>query len=298
MNASTAGFPGFLIANEATLRLGSFAIVLLALAVVERLWPARGDSRPARRQASNLALVAIDTALLRLAFPLLAVALAARVHADGLGLLGATDWPLWLEMLLAVLALDAAIYAQHRLLHRVPLLWRLHRVHHSDTSLDVTSGVRFHPLEIGLSMAIKLGLVALLGAHPAAVVAFEVVLSAASLFTHADFAFPARAERWIRMLVVTPSMHRIHHSVRREETDSNYGFSLSLWDRLFGSYRAHAAEPENRMPIGLAAWRDPAALGLGALLLQPFRRVPAARAGDGQNPSPADSAKFKDPPHA
>lgn len=263
-----------IVGNEATLRLGGFAVVLIVLALAERLWPARGDARPARRQLSNLALVVIDTVLLRLAFPLLAVALALQVHVRGGGLFGALDWPLWLEVLLAVLVLDAAIYWQHRLLHAIPLLWRLHRVHHSDTAFDVSTGVRFHPLEIGLSMAIKLGLVVVLGPHPVAVVVFEVLLSAASLFTHADFAFPSRAERLLRATVVTPSMHRIHHSVRREETDSNYGFLLSLWDRVFGSYRARALDPERSMPIGLPQWRDPAALGLGALLLQPFRHTP------------------------
>lgn len=264
----------FITEYEAALRLGGFALVLVLLAVAERIWPARGDTRPARRQLSNLGLVAIDTALLRLAFPLLAVVLAAQVYARDGGLFGALDWPLWLEIVLAVLIFDAAIYWQHRLLHAIPLLWPLHRVHHSDVAIDVTTGVRFHPLEIVLSMLIKLGLVVALGAHPAAVVIFELLLSAASLFTHADFAFPSRVERALRAVIVTPSMHRTHHSVRREETDSNYGFLLSVWDRVFGSYRARAAEPERGMPIGLPQWRDPAALGLGALLLQPFRRLP------------------------
>lgn len=278
--------------HEATLRLGGFVLVLLLLVVAERLWPARGDSRAAPRQLANLSLVAIDTALLRLAFPLLAVALAIRVHASGGGAFGAIDWPLWLELPLALLLLDAAIYWQHRLSHRIPLLWRLHRVHHSDIAFDVTTGVRFHPFEIGLSMAIKLGLVAALGPHPAAVVMFEVLLSAASLFTHADFAFPARVERPLRALIVTPSMHRIHHSVRREETDSNYGFSLSLWDRVFGSYRARAAEPERSMPLGLPSWRDARSLGLVALLLQPFRQTPEAPVGGEPASSPEDT------PHA
>lgn len=276
-----------IVGHEATLRLGGFVLVLAALAVAERLWPARGDTRPARRQLSNLALVAIDTALLRLAFPLLAVVLAAQVHARGGGLFGALDWPSWLEVALAVLVLDAAIYWQHRLLHLVPFLWPLHRVHHSDIAIDVTTGVRFHPLEIGLSMLAKLALVVVLGMHPAAVVIFEILLSAASLFTHADFAFPPRVEWVVRAAVVTPSMHRIHHSVRREETDSNYGFLLSAWDRVFGSYRRRPAEPERSMPIGLPQWRDPAGLGLGALLLQPFRRAPHPAA----NPR-------KDIPHA
>ena len=262
-----------IVGNEATLRLGGFALVLVLLAAAERLWPARTDARPARRQVANLALVVIDTALLRLAFPLLAVAFALSVHAREGGLFGALDWPTWLEVLLALLVFDAAIYWQHRALHVIPVLWRLHRVHHSDIAFDVTTGVRFHPLEIALSMMIKLGLVIVLGPHPAAVVLFEVLLSAASLFTHADFAFPARVERVLRAAVVTPSMHRIHHSVRRDETDSNYGFLLSAWDRVFGSYRARSVEPEGSMPIGLPQWRDPSTLSLGALLLQPFRHA-------------------------
>lgn len=287
----------FIVGNEATLRLVGFILVLGVLAGAERLWPSRGDAAPARRQWSNLGLVALDTALVRLAFPVVAVVLAAQVHARGGGLFGLLDWPLWLEIAVAVVILDAAIYWQHRLLHVIPFLWPLHRVHHSDVAFDVTTGVRFHPLEIGLSMAIKLGLMVALGAHPAAVVIFEICLSAASLFTHADFAFPPRLDRALRTVIVTPSMHRIHHSVRREETDSNYGFNLSLWDRVFGSYRARAAEPERSMPIGLPQWRDPAELGLGSLLLQPFRRArrtPAAADSVGA----ADTASPKDTPHA
>lgn len=267
-----------ILGHEVALRLGSFAVVLLSLAIAERMWPVRGDARPARRQLANFGLMLIDTALLRLAFPLLAVVLAAQVDARGGGLFGAIDWPLWIEVVLAVLLLDLAIYWQHRLLHTIPLLWPLHRVHHSDTSFDVTTGVRFHPLEIALSMAIKLGLVVALGPNPVAVVVFELLLSATSLFTHTDVALPARVDRALRWWIVTPSMHRIHHSVRREETDSNYSFNLSLWDRVFGSYRAQPTLAERNMPIGLPQWRDPAALGFWSLLLQPFRRPPAAQA--------------------
>ena len=273
----------FIVAHEAWLRFGGFAMVLATLAIAERLRPLRGDARPAHRQLANLGLVLVDTAVLRLAFPLLAVALAILVHARGGGLLGTLDWPGWLEIILAMLVFDLAIYWQHRLLHLLPWLWPLHRVHHSDLALDVSTGVRFHPLEIALSMAIKLGLVALLGPHPLAVVLFELLLSAGSLFTHADVALPSRVERIVRRLIVTPSMHRIHHSLRREETDSNYGFNLSLWDHLFGSYRAAPALPERSMPVGVPALRDPAALGLWALLLQPFRRV-----ADGRDPHPEE----------
>lgn len=278
----------FIADNEAALRFGGFALVLATLAFAERRWALRGDGRRARRQWSNLGLVVIDTAVLRLAFPLLATALAVGLHASGAGLFGWLAWPQWLEIVLAVLLFDVAIYWQHRLLHRIGWLWPLHRVHHSDLALDVTTGVRFHPLEIALSAGVKLGVVAVLGPHPAAVVIFAVLLSAASLFTHADFAFPPGIESRLRALLVTPSMHRIHHSVRREETDSNYGFLLSLWDRVFGSYRAQSVRPERDMPLGQPQWRDAAMLGLGALLLQPFRH--AAR--------PVPNREHQENPHA
>ena len=277
----------FIVAHEALLRLAGFVLVLGVLLWCERRWSFRGDARPARRQLANLGMAAIDTAVLRLAFPVLAVLLAATVHARGGGLFGLLEWPSWLEILLAVLLFDLAIYWQHRLLHMIPLLWPLHRVHHSDIGFDVSTGLRFHPLETALSMAIKLGLVVVLGPHPAAVVVFELLLSASSLFTHADFALPARIEPLVRRVIVTPSMHRIHHSVLREETDSNYGFNLSLWDRMFGSYRETPRRPPRTMPIGLTAWRDPRALGLPALLLQPFRRV-AGGHGETSDGTPSD----------
>lgn len=262
--------------HEAALRLGSFVAVLGALAIAERVWPARGDARPARRQLANLGLMLINTGLLRLVFPVLAVAVAMSVHSRGGGLFGLLGLPPWLEIGLTVLVMDAAIYAQHRLLHTVPLLWRMHRVHHTDLGFDVTLGVRFHPLEMAFSMGVKLGLVYLLGAPALGVVAFEILLAAASLFTHADFAFPPRVEPWLRAAVVTPSMHRTHHSVLRHETDSNYGFLLSAWDRIFGSYTPRPLRPEREMPIGLSEWRIPKKLGLPALLLQPFRAAPVA----------------------
>lgn len=274
------------IEHEAMLRLGSFALVLASIAIAERLWPARGDARPARRQLANLGLMAINTGLLRLMFPVLAAALAVSVYARGGGLFGLLALPGWLEVLLTVLLMDAAIYWQHRLMHVVPVLWRMHRVHHTDLGFDVTLGVRFHPLEMAFSMLVKLGLVMLLGPPVLGVILFEILLAAASLFTHADFAFPQRVERWVRALVVTPSMHRTHHSVLQRETDSNYGFLLSAWDRLFGSYTRNPERPEREMPIGLLEWRVPTMLRLPALLLQPFREVP--RGGSPPDPHAAN----------
>ncbi len=262
------------LAQEPLIRLTAFGGTLGLLLLVQRRWSARGDARWSRRQAVNLGLVAINTLCLRLFFPLLAVGLAIIVHDAGGGLFGWLDWPLWLAIPAAVLLLDLAIYWQHRLMHRLPWLWRLHRVHHTDPGFDVTTGVRFHPLEIMLSMLIKLGLVWLLGPHPLAVLIFELLLASGALFTHSDFALPRWLDRRLRWLLVTPSMHRIHHSTWQPETDSNYGFHLSVWDRLFGSYRAEPREDERRMPIGLDSFRDPAQLGLGRLLLSPFRSPP------------------------
>jgi sterol desaturase/sphingolipid hydroxylase (fatty acid hydroxylase superfamily) len=260
-----------LINNEPVIRLAAFIGVLGLLFVIQRRWPARGDGRLSRRQAINLSLVLFNTLTLRLLFPLLAVAFAVIIHDAGGGLFGWLDWPLWLSIPAAILLFDLAIYWQHRLMHTVPLLWRLHRVHHADTGFDVTTGVRFHPLEIAVSMGIKLGLVWLLGPHPLAVLLFELLLATGALFTHADFALPRRLDRGLRWVLVTPSMHRIHHSTWQKETDSNYGFHLSWWDRLFGSYTPEPREDERRMPIGLDEFMDQRQQRLIALLLNPFR---------------------------
>ena len=259
-----------LVTWEPALRAGSFVTLLAALALVERARPCRGDARRAWRQVVNLALAAIDTFVLRLLFPLVGIDLAARMRADGAGLVAALPWPEPLAIATAVLVLDLVIYLQHRLLHRVPLFWRAHRVHHSDLAFDVTLGVRFHPFEIVLSQAVKLATIAVLGAAPLAVLIFELLLQSGALFTHADFALPPRIERWVRWIVVTPSLHRVHHSIAREETDSNFGFSVVWWDRLFGTFRAKPRLPEATMPVGVAELRAAEELGLGALLRQPF----------------------------
>jgi sterol desaturase/sphingolipid hydroxylase (fatty acid hydroxylase superfamily) len=250
-----------LLAAEPTVRSAAFVTVLAGLALAERLRPCRGDSRPAWRQAVNLAMVAIDTLLTRALFPVLAIVWAARLRADGIGLFAALAWPEPIEIVIAVLVLDCVIYLQHRLLHRVPLLWRAHRMHHSDLAFDVTLGVRFHPFEIALSQTLKLSTIAVLGAAPLA-----------------DLALPSRVERALRWWIVTPSLHRVHHSVVRDETDSNFGFSFVWWDRLFGTYRAAPRQPEATMPIGVSGFRDPRAQGLVALLVQPFAAAEESRA--------------------
>ena len=269
-----------LVANEGPLRLSAFAAVLALLLALQWLRPLRGDGRGQRRQATNLLLIALDTVLLRLAFPVLAVGLALQFEAQGFGLLPRLGLPFWLDCLLAVVLLDLAIYWQHRWMHVVPLLWRLHRLHHSDTGFDVTTGLRFHPFEMALSMAYKLALLAALGAPALAVLVFELLLSVGALFTHADFALPPALDRRLRWLLVTPSMHRIHHSTWQSETDSNYGFHLSIWDRLFGSYRAQPRAPEASMPIGLEYFRSTREQTLYSLLLQPFRSQPSSSEHD------------------
>lgn len=266
---------GWLLEHEAQTRLAAFLSGFAMLLLMQQIWPRRAVGGGWRRRSVNVALVVIDTAMLRLLFPLLAVGLAVYLQDQSFGLLSGLSG--WQGVLSGVLLLDLAIYWQHRLLHTIPLLWRLHRTHHADTSIDVTTGVRFHPLEIALSMGIKLGLIALLGIAPLAVLIFELALSLGSLFTHTNVYLPGRFERGLRWLIVTPEMHRIHHSWHRDETDSNFSFHLSLWDRLFRSYRAEPRDGHEKMTIGLKAFREPRDQSLTALLLNPFRAEQPAR---------------------
>ena len=259
----------WLLGHEAQVRLAVFLSLFGLFLVLQRVRPLRRLPGGWRRQATNLTLVVIDTAILRVLFPLLAFDLATRLDAAGGGLL--QTLPPVAAVVAGVLLLDVAIYWQHRILHVVPFLWRLHRVHHADVDFDVTTGVRFHPLEIVLSMAIKLGLIALLGVPALAVLIFELALSAGSLFTHANVALPPKIDHMIRWVFVTPDMHRIHHSVHRDETDSNFGFHLSIWDRLFGSYRDQPRDDQTTMAIGLHEFRDDRDQTLWSLLLNPFR---------------------------
>ncbi len=272
----------WMLAHADALRFGIFVALFALLALAERAWPRRADSRPARRQLVNLALMAIDSVLLRVAFPMLAVGFAAHIETAGIGLLPIAGLPGWAESIIAFVVLDAAIYWQHRLFHRLPLLWRLHRVHHTDTRFDTTLAVRFHPLEIALSMAIKFAVIAAIGAPPLAVLLFEIALSAGSLFTHADLRLSAALDRVLRLVIVTPDMHRVHHSVHREETDSNFAFNLSVWDRLFGSYREAPRDGHTTMAIGLAEFRSSPEQGLIALLVNPLlsaTRTPTVGSG-------------------
>ena len=259
--------------DEAAIRLGVFVGLLTLMALWEVLAPRRSDAAlRARRWPTNITFAILGGLLARVVVPGGAAAFATYVQTQGWGLIGMTGLSGWVAFLAGVAALDLAIYFQHRVFHTVPALWALHRMHHSDTMFDTTTGVRFHPLEIGLSLAIKLAVIAATGAPAESVFVFEVLLNASSLFNHANVRMPAWLERAVRLVLVTPDMHRIHHSVRREETDSNFGFSVSWWDRLFATYRAEPAEGQLGLTIGLPAYRDAASQSLWRLLAQPFRR--------------------------
>lgn len=265
----------WLLQHDLAPRVGAFAGVFVVLAIAQALWPFRRVDALLRRWARHLTIVALGTLLVRLVFPLAAVAVAVEVEAAGFGILQLphfASYPFALQVLAGVIVLDLAIYVQHRVFHRVPWLWRLHRMHHSDTEFEVSTAIRFHPLEIALSMLIKIVVVVVAGIPALAVLLFEILLNATSLFSHADISLPARVDRVLRRVLVTPDMHRIHHSVIVVETNSNFGFCLSWWDRLFDSYRAQSVRDPVDMPIGLERFRETREQGLWALLLQPFVR--------------------------
>ncbi len=263
--------------TDATLaRLWLFLSLLAALSLIERLRPGPNPSqRRLQRWPAHLGLVALDTAVARLLLPAGAVGVALWAESTGVGVFNAVSarWPdaasPWLEWLLCLLALDVAIYWQHRWLHRVPWLWRLHRVHHTDTTLDASSALRFHPLEILLSLLYKMALVAALGIDPIIVLVFEALLSSFALITHANIALPPHLDRVVRWLLVTPTMHRVHHSTRREEQQRNYGFHLSVWDRIFGSYAVVSQDAPQT--FGVTDVDQARATRIGALLREPFR---------------------------
>ncbi|HEX9321692.1 MAG TPA: sterol desaturase family protein [Xanthobacteraceae bacterium] len=257
---------------EIPIRLAAFAGVLVLMAAWELLAPRRHQAaeRPLR-WSSNLGIVVLDTVLVRILVPATGVGIAFLAEARGWGLFHAFAAPAWLAVIVSVIALDLAIYLQHVLFHAVPALWRLHRMHHADLAFDVTTGVRFHPIEILLSMLIKLAVVAALGAPALAVVLFEVVLNATSMFNHGNVRIPERLDRMLRWIVVTPDMHRVHHSVEAHETNSNFGFNLPWWDRMFGTYRSQPAAGHDAMRIGIEQFRDRSELRLDRMLLQPFR---------------------------
>ncbi|MBE0530924.1 MAG: sterol desaturase family protein [Rhodospirillales bacterium] len=275
MTSASADLWERLLASEAVVRVSFFLGVLVLMMALEAAFPrrARNVSR-SRRWPGNLGIVVLDSLIVRALVPMAAVGVAMIAEAREWGLFHALDVPLFWAALLTVLVLDLVIYLQHVMFHAVPALWRLHRMHHADLDIDVTTGTRFHPIEILLSMIIKMAVVAALGAPAIGVVIFEVLLNATSMFNHANLKLPRRLDRVLRWLVVTPDMHRVHHSAIRRETDSNFGFNLPWWDRLLGTYRDQPEKGHDGMTIGLTIFRDPGASRLDKLLIQPFLNPP------------------------
>ncbi len=263
-----------LINNEMFLRLGFFLGIFLSMSAWESAAPRRAlQQSKFTRWANNLGLTFFNSFVLRIVFPAAAVGVAVIAAEKGWGLFNALTLPGWLGGIVSIILLDLVIYAQHVAFHKVPLLWRLHRMHHIDLDIDVTTGARFHPVEIFVSMGIKMGVVVILGAPAWAVVVFEILLNGTSMFNHSNISMNLTADRWIRRVIVTPDMHRVHHSVLIRETDSNYGFSLSWWDRLFKTYRDQPYAGHVAMKIGLANYRDPKWLKFIWMLIVPVSRV-------------------------
>ncbi len=273
-----------LVAHEPTVRVTIFAAAFVLIATGELVAPRRLLTVPRRsRWPGNLAIVLLNTLLVRVLLPVTAVSIAVGAEARGWGLFHAVGLlPAWLIIAATVVLLDLAIYLQHILFHAVPILWRLHRMHHADLDVDVTTGARFHPIEIVLSMLLKLGTIVALGAPPLGVLVFEILLSTGSLFSHGNLHVPLMADRILRWVVVTPDMHRVHHSVVPEETNRNFGFTLCWWDRICGTYRAQPAAGHAGMALGIAQFRDPSELRLDRLLLQPVLEEPASAIGTGR----------------
>lgn len=280
-----SAFETFILGHEAAFRLSVFAAILLLFVGLESLFPRRRrDWGRWKRWPGNLLIAALNSLVLRVALPVLAVGLAIQAGEEGWGLFNLLAWPRWLEFVAAVVLFDLLIYGQHVMFHFVPPLWRVHRMHHADLDIDATTGVRFHPIEIVISMIIKLGGVMVLGAPAAAVVMFEVILNATAMFNHSNLRMPAALDRVLRAVIVTPDMHRVHHSVLRAEHNRNFGFNLSVWDRLFGTYRAQPAAGHDGMTIGLDIYRDGRYLAPQWLLALPF--VPG-RPGEPEKEAPS-----------
>jgi len=257
--------------HEAWIRGSAFVAIFAAVALVELLAPRRPRQLPRGfRWLQNLSLVAVSAVCVRLAFPLLAVNVALLAEHNGWGLFNRLGLSAWATVPLTIVVLDLVIYFQHRVFHAVPLLWRLHMVHHADPEIDVTTGGRFHPIEIMLSMLIKMAVTLAIGGAAVGVIVFEVLLNATAMFNHGNVALPAALDRLVRVVMVTPDMHRVHHSVHREETNSNFGFNVPWWDRLFGTYRDQPRDGHLNMTIGLTQFQDRKRQSLGWMLVLPF----------------------------
>jgi sterol desaturase/sphingolipid hydroxylase (fatty acid hydroxylase superfamily) len=273
-----------LVANEPAVRVAIFAAAFALIATSEMVAPRRPLTIPRRsRWPSNLAIVLLNTVLVRALLPVTAVSMAMLAEERGWGLFHSSGpLPAWLVIPATIVLLDLAIYLQHVLFHAVPILWRLHRMHHADLDVDVTTGARFHPIEIALSMLLKFGVIATLGASPLGVLVFELLLSTGSLFNHGNLRLPLRADGILRWIVVTPDMHRIHHSVAPDESNRNFGFTLSWWDWIGGTYRAEPAAGHAGMALGIAQFRNVSDLRLDRLLLQPVLDDAVSATGTGR----------------
>lgn len=260
---------------EPVARLGVFATALAVLAALEMWLPRRKTEWKRRlRWPGNIGIVVLDTLLVRVLFPTAVVGVAVWASARGWGVFNHINLPLALQVSGSVVLLDLLIYFQHVMFHRVPALWPFHRMHHTDLHLDATTGLRFHPIEILISTAIKCAAVIMLGAPAAAVILFEVILNLAAMFTHSNIRIPARLDSLVRLLVVTPDMHRVHHSTEARETHSNFGFNLSCWDRLFRTYRAQPIRGHDEMELGIPGYASSKELRLMDMLFHPFVRKP------------------------
>jgi len=264
--------------SEGAFRFALFAVIFLCMTALEAWWPRRERRFPrGQRWPTNLGILATDylaVSVVTFVVPITATLAAMWAEAKGIGLFHWVDLPVWIEWVIAFLILDFVIWGQHWVTHKVPLLWRVHRVHHTDEDLDATSAVRFHPVEIILSIFIKAIAAVLIGAPVVLVVVFEALVNGSAMFNHANLRLPLWADKWLRLLVVTPDMHRIHHSVIHRETDSNYGFALAIWDRLFRTYTEEPKDGHEGMRLGLSDWQDDAPTRLGWALALPFRNPP------------------------
>ncbi len=266
----------WLLSHEPMSRALAFVLIFIVVASAERLAPRRLLTvTKSIRWTSNIGLVIINTFVVRLLVPLMAAGIALVAENQGWGLLNLLEIPTWAGILLAIVLLDLAIYLQHVVFHFVPILWRLHRMHHADIDIDITTGLRFHPLEILLSMLWKMLVVLALGLPVVGVVLFEIILNATSMFNHANWRLSLGLDRILRWIIVTPDMHRVHHSIYPYETNSNYGFNLPWWDRLFGTYRNQPQDGHEQMTIGLKDFRNERDQRLSALLVQPWKAATA-----------------------
>ncbi|OIN86519.1 MAG: sterol desaturase [Alphaproteobacteria bacterium CG1_02_46_17] len=258
---------------DTAIRLSVFAFVFICVATAEALWPRRKQSLgKQKRWPHNIGIAVLNALAVRFFLPFSLAAFALFVNQNQWGVLPWLHMPFWADICLSLILFDLIIYGQHILFHKAPALWRLHRVHHADTEIDVTTAIRFHPIEIFISMGIKFAAVIVIGAPPEAVLLFEIILNACAMFNHGNLRLPQKIDNILRRILVTPDMHRVHHSAIMEETNSNYGFNIPLWDRLFGTYCAQPSLGHEGMRIGLDDFRDPVEANLDKLLTQPFRQ--------------------------